>query len=116
MSFETYDIKQGQIMIAFSDNNMSMGTLNINPGQELQKHNRPVKESLFQIKGRCIIKIFDDDQNIRDVILKEGDSIDIQKEKYHIHSNPYNELSITFWKADGNITNIIDNIRKNSRM
>ncbi len=116
MSFESCKIPEGNILIAFSDRNLSVGTLELNPKKELQKHNRPVPESLFQLKGRCKIKLFGDEENIEEVVLNEGDSIDIPPEKYHIHSNPFEDTSLTFWKASGDITEIIDNIRNSSRM
>ncbi len=116
MSFELYNIPQGQIMIAFSDSNLSVGTLQINPKQELSKHNRPVLESLFQIKGKCMMKLLKDDDSIEEVILNEGDSLDILPEKYHLHTNPFDEASITFWKASGDITKIIEDIRSSKKM
>ncbi|MCK5476699.1 MAG: hypothetical protein KAI55_02160 [Candidatus Aenigmarchaeota archaeon] len=116
MNFELYNLPTGNIMIAFSDKNLSVGTLELNPNQELLKHNRPVIESLFQLEGRCVMKFFEEYGDTKEVILNEGDSININPGKYHIHSNPYNEKSITFWKANGDITKIIDNIRNNSRM
>ncbi len=116
MNFERYELAQGSIMIAFSDKNLSVGTLDIDPGKELAKHNRPVLESLFQIKGKCMIKLFEEDGSVKEAVLDEGDSIDIPPQKFHIHSNPYSENSITFWKASGDITKIIENIRKNSKM
>ncbi len=116
MNFETYKISQGSILIAFSDKNLSVGTLTIDSKQELSKHNRPVLESLHQIKGRCIIKLFDNNENIKEVILDEGESIDIPPKQYHIHSNPYDETSITFWKASGDITKIIEAIRNSKNM
>ena len=116
MSFELYKIPQGNIMIAFSDENLSVGTLELNPGQELLKHNRPVLESLFQLKGKCVVKLFEEDDVVKEVVLEKGDSIDIPPLKYHIHSNPFDEPSITFWKATGDITEIINKIRENSKM
>ena len=103
-------------MIAFSDKKLSVGTLHINPGQDLPKHNRPVPESLFQLRGTCTMKLFDDDGSSKEFVLKEGESIDIPSNKFHIHSNSSKEISITFWKASGDITKIIDSIRKNSEM
>ena len=116
MVFEKFVIDQGNIMVAFSDENLSVGTLEINPGQELLKHNRPVLESLFQVEGKCVIKLFEDDGEIKEVILNKGESIDIPPTKFHIHSNPYDDISFTLWKATGDITDIIDNIRKSSKM
>ena len=103
-------------MIAFSDKNLSVGTMEIKPNKELAKHSRPVWESLYQIKGKCIIKLFKKDGLTKEIILNEGESIDIPPLKSHIHSNPFNQNSITFWRANGDITEIIDNIRKNSEM
>ncbi len=103
-------------MIAYSDENLSVGILAIDPGQELSKHNRPALESLFQIKGSCVMKLFDDDGSSREVLLNEGDSIDIPPLTFHIHSNPHHEQSITFWKASGDITEIINNIRNSNKM
>ena len=111
MPFEVYDIAQGKIMIAFSDKNVSVGTLHINPKQELSKHNRPVMESLFQLKGKCVMKVFDGDACIKETVLNEGESIEFPQEQFHIHSNPFDEESVTFWKASGDITKIIDDIR-----
>ncbi len=116
MNFEKYNLAQGNIMIAFSDKTLSVGTLEINPKQELAKHNRPVLESLFQIRGRCMIKLFEEDGTVKEVVLNEGDSIDIPQLKFHIHANPFNEPSITFWKASGDITEIINKIRENNKM
>ena len=116
MSFELYNLPQGKIMIAFSDKNLSVGTLELNPNRELSKHNRPVLESLFQIKGKCLMKLFEEDGSVNEVTLNENDSIDIPPNKYHIHSNPFNEMSITFWKASGDITEIINKIREDNKM
>lgn len=116
MNFEEYKIPQGKILIAFSDKNLSVGALELNPGQELSKHNRPVLESLFQIQGTCIMKFFEENGIIKEVILNKGDSIDIPPFKFHIHSNPSKEISITFWKANGDITEIINKIRKTNKI
>ena len=116
MNFEEYKLNEGKIMIAFSDENLSVGTLELDPKKELPKHNRPVLESLFQIKGKCSMKLFEEDGRVNEVTLNEGDSIDIPPNKYHIHSNPFDELSITFWKASGDITKIINKIRENSKI
>jgi oxalate decarboxylase/phosphoglucose isomerase-like protein (cupin superfamily) len=116
MGFELYNLPQGKILIAFSDKSLSVGTLQLNPKQELSKHNRPVPESLFQLKGSCAMKMFEEDGRIKEIVLNEGDSLDIPPLRYHIHSNPNDDVSITFWKASGDITEIIDNIRKNSKV
>ena len=116
MNFENYKLPQGSIMVAFSDENLSVGTLELNPKQELTKHNRPCLESLFQLEGTCTMKLFEDNGEIKEVMLNKGDSLDIPKEKFHIHSNPTDKKSITLWKASGDIRTIIENIRKSSKM
>ena len=116
MSFEKYNVPEGYIMIAFSDKKLSVGILGINPGKELAKHNRPVLESLYQIKGSCVMKLFEEDGKIKEVVLKEGESIDIPPFKFHIHSNPNKEESIAFWKASGDIVGIINKIRRSSNI
>jgi quercetin dioxygenase-like cupin family protein len=115
-NFEKYNIPQGNIMIAFSDKSLSIGTIEIRPGQELKKHNRPVLESLYQLEGACLMKIYESERKVIEKVLKPGDSINIESKKYHIHSNPFNKNSITLWKANGDITEIIKDIRKNSEL
>lgn len=116
MNFEKYNLEQGNIMIAFSDENLSVGTLEINAGKELAKHNRPVLESLFQLDGKCVIKLFEEDGGAKDVILNKGESLDISTQKFHIHANPFDDVSITPWKANGDITEIINKIRESNKM
>ena len=116
MQFEKYNLDQGNIMIAFSDENLSVGTLEINPKQELDKHNRPVPESLYQLRGKCVMKIFEEDGSEKEVVLSEGESLDIPPLTQHIHTNPFDDISLTFWKASGDIRDIIESIRNNSKM
>jgi quercetin dioxygenase-like cupin family protein len=115
MSFEMHKIPQGKILIAFSDKNLSIGTLELNPNQESAKHERPVLESLFQLKGRCLMRLFGEDGD-KEVVLNEGDSLDIPPGNQHIHANPYDEVSLTLWKASGDIIKILDKIRENSNI
>ncbi|MFH1029749.1 MAG: hypothetical protein V1770_00640 [bacterium] len=42
--------------------------------------------------------------------------MDIEPNRYHIHFNPTEERSITFWKIIGDITEIINDIRNNCGM
>jgi len=116
MTFEKFELEQGNIMIAYSDKNLSVGTLELKPNKELAKHNRPVLESLFQLKGKCVMKLFEEDGSVKKVILNKGESIDIAPLQFHIHSNESDEESITFWKASGDIREIIETIRKSSSL
>jgi len=111
MGFEIYKIPQGKIMIAFSDKNLSVGTLELDPGKELSRHNRPVLESLFQLKGKCVMKF-----DLQEIRMEEGDYLDIEPERFHVHSNPFDKPSLTFWKASGDITEVIKKIRESSKV
>jgi len=115
MTSEVYSIPEGRIVIAHSDKDISIGYLVLNPGKELPKHNRPVLEELRQISGRCVMKLYEDD-GIREVTLHEDEKLEIPPRQYHVHSNPFLDLSYTLWIAHGDITAIIESIRKNKKM
>jgi gentisate 1,2-dioxygenase len=115
MTSELYLLPEGKIIIAHSDKRLSIGYLVLNPGKELPKHNRPVLEELRQISGKCVMKLYDGDK-IREVTLNENDRLEIPTLQYHIHSNPFSDLSYTLWIAHGDITPIIESIRKNKEM
>ncbi|HEQ65256.1 MAG TPA: hypothetical protein ENN64_00295 [bacterium] len=56
--------------------------------------------------------IFDDKKgtnylfNPKDELKIEPDGV------WHIHANPFDEESITYWRFEGDIREVIDNIRK----
>ena len=108
---EIYQLPQGKITIISYDKNSSTGLLELNPNQALEKHNRPVDEELVQIQGSCIMKLFSDGKLVKEVILNEGEKLIIPANQYHIHSNSSNGKSITLWKFEGNIVDVIENIR-----
>ncbi len=115
-AFELYELAEGNIGISHSSREFSTGYMRIMPGKELAKHNRPVLEHLMQMKGSCEVKLFDGD-SFRVVKLNEADVLDIPPLQFHIHSNTNgSEDSFTLWKADGDITEIINNIRMNKRL
>jgi quercetin dioxygenase-like cupin family protein len=107
---EIYELPQGKIAIISSDERLSIGLLELNPKQELPKHNRPVKEALLQVSGSCAMKLFKDSDSVEEVTLKEGKSLEIPANQFHIHSNPTNDKALTLWKFEGNITEIIKDI------
>lgn len=111
---ESYKLPQGKIIIGISTKEYSAGTLELEPKQELSKHNRPTVEDLLQIHGESKVTLYKKD-NVdkieKEVILKEGDSFTIPEDAYHIHSNPSGSKSITFWKFDGDISEVIQGIR-----
>ena len=109
---EIFKLPQGEIIVSYSDSKLSTGVLHLRPGQGLDKHNRPVAEQLVQITGICNMKLFDGDSLLREVILRQGDSLVIPAHQYHIHSNSTNEASVTLWKFEGDITAVIQKIRE----
>jgi len=111
---EVYELPQGKIAIENSDKKSSKGYLLLNPDKELEKHNRPVDEHLVQIEGSCIIKLFKGEE-ITDLKMNAGDALIIPANKFHIHSNLEESISITMWEFHGDITDIIQNIRKNNK-
>ncbi|HCR81537.1 MAG: hypothetical protein UY13_C0002G0006 [Candidatus Pacebacteria bacterium GW2011_GWB1_47_8] len=114
-SFEVYQDPDGQAQFYFShsDKQFTTGVLVLHPGKELAKHNRPLAvENLIQIAGKCVMKVYSSETEYENKALKVGDSLSMAKGVYHIHSNPFQEISVTFFKAEGDITKIMDNLRK----
>jgi hypothetical protein len=110
--FEIYQLPQGKIVFSGTTKDLSTGALYLNPHQELPKHNRPVTEQLVQIVGTSIIKLFEHGDNLVDEItLNENDTLTIPSKQFHIHANPTNEISVTMWRFEGNISEVIQKIR-----
>ena len=55
--------------------------------------------------------VFNDDKG-ETIVLETGASITINPTVWHIHTNPYDKVSITYWDFDGDIREIIENINK----
>lgn len=110
---EIYQLPQGKITIVFSNEDLSIGLLKLNSNQELPKHNRPVKEELLQVSGSCVMKLFEDNDSVKVVALREGDSLEIPANQFHIHSNRTKSNSIILWKFEGSISGVIEDIRNN---
>jgi len=115
MTIEVYEHSAGRLFISYSDKKLSTGLLLLNPKTEFQTHNRPVQEQLTQVFGKCMIKLFENDKIVKRVVLMEGRSLKIKPNQFHIHSNPYNRASVTMWKFEGDITDIIKNLRNTLR-
>ena len=95
-----------------SDETLTTGVMVIPAGAELPKHNRPKAfENLVQVSGKCLMKVFDDDDKATDHILDVGDTLRMEKGQFHIHSNPYVEPSYTLFKAEGDITEVVKVVR-----
>jgi hypothetical protein len=110
---QLYKLPQGKISIIHSSKDVSVGYLELNPHSELKIHNRPVNEELFQLVGSCEIKEFQGDRLINTVTMDENQRYVIEANKYHIHSNPTDSKSITIWNFEGDIVDIIQDIRDN---
>lgn len=98
---------------AHSDSKFTTGIMVIQPHKELLKHNRPLAvEHLVQVSGTCVVKLFTDEINFEEKIIKSGNYIQIPQGQYHIHSNLADIESITLFRAEGDITKIVELIRK----
>lgn len=106
---EIFKLPEGRIFIGPSNEDISFGYLELDSNQKLSKHNRPVDEELIQIEGETIITLFEDD-NPKEIILKKGDYIKIPAKTFHIHENRSSSKSLTLWKFEGDIREIINNI------
>ncbi len=116
---ETYESQDGGVRFYFShsDKNFTTGVMVIRPHYELPKHNRPFAiENLAQISGESAMKLFSDETNYIEHILKPGDNLQIPTDQYHIHANTKDIESITLFKAVGDITAVMDSIRKEYKL
>jgi len=110
--FEVLESFKGKIVISKTGKDFSTGVLHLNPNSFLEKHNRPIDEQLVQVFGKCVMRLYEGD-NFREVELTEGDDLLIPAKQFHMHTNPNDSNSVTAWRFDGDITNIIEGQRKN---
>ncbi|MFC1780567.1 hypothetical protein ACFLY9_02640 [Patescibacteria group bacterium] len=104
---------QGAFYLGPSTKECSEGYLELKPYSSLTLHNRKGGiENLKQVEGRCIMIVFDKEGGTNH-LLKEGDELTIEPEGVlHIHTNPFKKKCITYWKFEGDIRRIIEDIRK----
>lgn len=107
-------LPQGAIYLGPSDEKKSVGYLELNPHTSLSLHNRPATENLTQVKGRSNMVTYSQ-ENGKTLLLNEGEKLTIDPHVWHIHANPYNEISLTYWDFDGDIKKIINNIRQSAK-
>ena len=107
------DMDQGAFYLGESDEEKSVGYLELEPHSSLTLHNRLGGiENLTQVKGSCVIVVFDKEEGTNH-LLKEKDTLKIEPEGiWHIHVNPTDETSLTYWHFEGDIREIIENIKK----
>lgn len=114
--FEVWEDPQTKVRFYFSHSSVEFttGVMMIPPKTELPKHNRPLAiENLVQVAGKCVMKVFDANDESTDHVLTVGSMLSMEKGQYHIHANPYDEVSYTLFKAEGDITPIVENVRQN---
>lgn len=114
--FEIWQDPQTKVTFYFShsDENLTTGVMVIPPKTELPKHNRPKAfENLVQVSGKCVMIVFDESENSTEHTLEVGSTLRMEKGQYHIHSNPFDEISYTLFKAEGDITEVMKVLREN---
>jgi predicted dehydrogenase len=91
----------------------SVGYLELEPCTSLTLHNRLGGfENLTQVKGSCVMIVFDKPEGTNHK-LDEGDELRIEPEGvWHIHTNPFDKPSLTYWHFEGDIRKVIEEIRK----
>lgn len=109
------EIEQGAFYLGESTEEKSVGYLELKPRTSLGIHNRTGGiENLTQVEGSCVMVVFDkpDATNHK---LDKGDKLRVEPEEvWHIHSNPFENTSLTYWHFEGDIRKIIESI-KNSK-
>ncbi|MFB6294933.1 MAG: cupin domain-containing protein [Candidatus Nanohaloarchaea archaeon] len=111
---EAYRFPEGVISIAACDAEQCIGTLTLHPEESLERHNRPVDEQLLQLHGTSEMELYSGDELEETVELTPGDTLTIPAGKYHAHTNPGGERSVTVWRFDGDIRGIIEDIREDN--
>jgi len=115
-AFEVWEDPTGKVRFCFShsDANFTTGVMIMQPGAELPVHNRPLAyENLLQLSGRCKMNLLTPQGGIqREVILEIGSTLKMDKAQWHIHANPFNETSLTLFKAVGDITEVVKVLRR----
>lgn len=118
MPIEIYETPDGKARFYFSHSNkdFTTGVLVLQPGTALPKHNRPLAfENLSQVIGTCRMTLFDEKDVPTDYDLHVGEGIRMEKGQWHIHANPFEEVSATLFKAEGDITEIMHTLRSSNK-
>lgn len=115
-AFEMWEDPQGQARFCFAHvgKDFSTGVLVLKLDTELPKHNRPrAEENLLQISGRCQLTLLNEKGEVEATHeLTPGTAVHMKKGQWHIHANPYPEPSVTQFKAEGDITEVVDVMRR----
>jgi quercetin dioxygenase-like cupin family protein len=101
-----------QFFIAYSGSDFTTGITKLPPSQRLPEHSRPAIENLVQIAGRALVILSTAAGTKIERALEPGDSLIIPAGVPHVHANPYDELSVTLFRADGDTTAAVDALRQ----
>jgi hypothetical protein len=106
-------MEQGAFYLGESTEEKSVGYLELKPHTSLTIHNRLGGiENLTQVEGECVMIVFDVPTGSNHH-LKKGDELKLVPEAvWHIHSNPFDNPSLTYWHFNGDIRKIIESIRQ----
>lgn len=87
------------------------GYLELNSHTSLTIHNRwGGIENLTQVKNACVMVVFDM-ENGTNHRLNEGDTLRLEPEGvWHIHVNPFEQTSLTYFHFEGDIRHIVEEI------
>jgi quercetin dioxygenase-like cupin family protein len=112
--FEVWEDPATKVRFCFSHSSteFTTGVMIIPPNTELPKHNRPLAfENLLQVSGVCTMRVYENDDSENTYTLKPMDTLAMDKGQWHIHANPSQEESYTLFKAVGDITTIVGNLK-----
>lgn len=110
---ENIALPSGNIYILHCDQQQSVGFLRLHPNCSLKPHNRPVEEWLTQVEGVTVVKLYEGEEITQEVTLKRGDMLKIPANQFHQHTNQESDSeSLTSWHFEGDITRVIEELRR----
>ncbi|HSW99975.1 MAG TPA: hypothetical protein VLH38_02995 [Patescibacteria group bacterium] len=114
--FEMWEDPEQQARFSFAHvgTDFTTGVLILRQDTELAKHHRPLAfENLLQIEGRSQVTLLSEDGRVEATHdLTPGTFLRMPKGQWHIHANPFDEPSVTQFKAEGDITEIVATMRR----
>ena len=115
MPIESFELDLGKVSIAFSDKNLTVGVFEVKAGHGLPHKCDQARQSLLQLKGKCLLKFYEKEGGQpKEVVLKAGDSFEIPAGAFHEFQAAFKEDSFTLWKAEGDVTDMVDRLRGNN--
>ena len=109
---QAYQMPEGLLLIGRSDPFVSQGFFDISPEMTVPKRSRPVDGLFKQITGKAILKVYDGSVVKEEKALEQGQSFRIEANQEYSIANPSQARSVVYWRFDGDITPILDKMRK----